>query len=131
MSVVRRWLPVVAWSAVILIASDETFSAANSGAWVRAILGRDLPYVLHVLIRKLAHLVEYGILGALAFRAARVDVPRRAMAVALAVALLVSMIDEVHQSTLASRTGTGWDVLLDLIGAGIALWLIRRNQQSA
>ncbi|HUP62217.1 MAG TPA: VanZ family protein [Thermoanaerobaculia bacterium] len=131
MNVVLRWLPVVAWSAVILIASDDAFSAANSGAWFRGLFGRDLPHVLHVAIRKLAHVVEYGILGALAFRAARIDFPRRAMAIALAVALLVSMIDEVHQSTIASRTGTGWDVLLDLIGAGIALWFLRRNQQSA
>jgi VanZ family protein len=108
-----RWLPLVAWSAMILMAADDTFSAQQSGGWFRALFGRDLPYVLHVLLRKLAHLVEYALLGALAMWA------RRSYAVALPWALAIALLDEGRQSLSPTRTGSGWDVLLDLAGAAI------------
>jgi hypothetical protein len=113
--ILKRWLPVVAWSAVILIASGDEFSAAQSGGWFRALFGVALPYWVHVAVRKTTHLAAYGILGALAMRAS----PRAA--IALAIALCVAIIDELHQSTLPTRTGSPWDVLLDMIGAAIAV----------
>ena len=131
MSFFVRWLPVMAWSAVILVASGGEFSAARSGSWFRALFGFELPYVLHVLARKLAHLVVYGILGALAWRAARVDTSRPA-AVALTIALAVAVADETRQSTDVTRTGTAWDVALDMIGAWIAVRISqarRRREQ--
>ena len=115
MAVVWRWLPVVAWSAVILVASDDHFSAERSASWFQAMFGRELPHALHVLIRKLAHLVEYAILGALAFRAARGG--GRRYTIAIAIALFVAAVDETRQSLTVSRTGTPWDVLIDLAGA--------------
>jgi len=120
----------VAWSAVILFVSSDFFSARNTGAFLHDLLGRDVPYTLHIILRKLGHLLGYGILGALAFRAARVDIPRRPILSAFAVVLLVAGIDEMHQATLASRTGSGWDVVLDLIGASIAVWLLRRTHNN-
>ena len=134
MQVVWRWLPVVAWSAVILLASDDTFSATNSGTWFREVFGRELPHIAHVAIRKLAHLVEYGILGALALRGAAGSQPadpfdglraRRSTVIALAVALFVAIIDETRQSFVATRTGSPWDVLVDVAGAAIGVWLLR------
>ena len=119
MKVVWRWLPVVAWSAVILLASDDAFSASNSGAWFRTVFGREVPYVLHVAVRKVAHLVEYGILGALALRAAQSWRP------ALAIAILVAAIDETRQSFFVTRTGSPGDVLIDVAGAALGIWLLR------
>jgi VanZ like family len=119
MESLKRWLPVVAWSAVILIASGDEFSATQSGGWFRAVFGFDAPYWLHVAIRKLTHLVAYGILGFLALRASNT---KRA---AVIVALVVAVIDETHQSTLITRTGSPWDVLLDVIGAWLAVTFAR------
>jgi len=128
MPVLKRWLPVVAWSAVILIASSDYFSAAHTGSFLRGLFGGDVPPLLHYALRKLGHLLGYGILGALALRAARVDLQRPVLA-AFAIVVLVAAIDEAHQATVPSRGGTGWDVLLDVVGAAIAIGLMIRVQK--
>jgi|SRR6185436_19665337 len=123
MHALKRWLPVVVWSALILAVSNDWFSTDNTGSFLRGLIGRDLPWALHVALRKLGHLLGYGILGALAFRAARVDF-RRPVPVSLAIVILVASIDEWHQATTRSRTGTPWDVLLDVVGAAAAIALL-------
>lgn len=120
-----RWLAVAGWTAVILLASSDAFSARESGgmlAWLFGDLLSPAAFAsLHFALRKLAHLVAYGILGALAFRASlRVDV-------ALLIAVAVAVIDEVNQSRIPTRTGSGWDVALDLVGAMLAVAIYRRR----
>lgn len=121
MRALGRWLPVVAWSAVILLASSDAFSTSNTQSWFRSLLDRDLPYLLHIAARKVGHLLAYAILGALAFRASRVDFRTPAFA-AMVVAAIVALTDEGHQSVTTMRSGSPWDVLIDLAGAWIAVW---------
>lgn len=90
---------------------------------------------LHVRIRKLAHSFEYGVLALLAFRAVYVTLEpmiARIVALALLLVLLVAAIDESRQVLLPNRTGSVWDVGLDLLGAGIVLcflfWWQRRRE---
>lgn len=129
MSVLKRWLPVVVWSAVILMTSNDQFSAAHTGGWLRELFP-SLPESINIAFRKLMHLTGYGILGSFAYRAARIDFTR-AIPVALAVVLLVACTDEWHQSLYASRGASPWDVLLDVGGAaiaiGIMMWTERRR----
>jgi VanZ family protein len=122
MSVLKRWLPVVVWSAVILMTSNDQFSSAHTGGWLREVFP-SLPEFVNIAFRKLMHLTGYGILGALAYRASR-TIP-----VALAVVLLVACTDEWHQSLYASRGASPWDVLLDIVGAAIAIGLMMRVKQ--
>lgn len=124
MRLVKLWLPVIVWSAVILSASSDSFSSTQSQGWLFRLLGREVPYELHVAIRKLGHIVAYAILGALAWRA------DRRMTVAIAIALLVAVTDEWHQSMIASRTGTPWDVLLDVVGAWLGIVGAKKNRPS-
>ena len=124
MSLLKRWLPVVVWSAVILLTSNNNFSSAHTGAWIDTIFGVAVPHFVNVAFRKTLHLTGYGILGALAWRATK-----GAVLQALLVAVVVAGIDEWHQSTLAARRGSAWDVLLDVVGALIAIGLIIRVQQ--
>ena len=139
MQFVWRWLPVVAWSAVILAASSDLFSAERSGSVLRAILGHELPHLLHVAVRKLGHLLAYGFLGILALRAARSGGLQPAdgsdglkpVATSVIVVLLVAVIDEWHQSTLASRSGSPWDVLLDVVGGALAIAFLRARMTAA
>lgn len=120
MRALKLWLPVVLWAGLILSSANDTFSAGNTGGLLQRILG-EVPYVLHVLLRKASHVVVYGILGALACRA------DRRWTVAMAIALVVASADEWMQSQAANRTGTAWDVGLDLIGASIGVrWLCHR-----
>jgi VanZ family protein len=132
---IRYWLPVIAWSAVILMTSTDTFSGHHSGAVVAFLFGRFLTpaqvEMLNIVLRKIAHLAGYGFLGGLGFRAARADERGFSMRWALAgvaVAVVVASIDEWHQTTVPSRGGSVQDVLLDAAGASIAqLILAVRN----
>ena len=138
-AVLRYWLPPLLWTCVILLASSDAFSAANSGPLlqtiVTTILGHALPedqfHVLHFVLRKASHLTEYAILGALLFRALRADGQRwnvRWSAAAVAIAAAVASVDELHQTFVPSRTGAFSDVLLDTAGATLAQILIRVAQ---
>jgi VanZ family protein len=133
------WLPPILWSAVILSASTDLFSGANTGSVLEHVivwlLGHSvLPSTLdtmNFLIRKSAHLTEYGILSALAFRALRGQQeswkPRWAIG-AILLATCLASIDEFHQTFVPSRTGTWHDVVLDAAGATVAQILIRAAQ---
>lgn len=116
----KLWLPVVVWAGLILSAANDTFSAGNTAGLLERIFGQ-APYVLHVLIRKASHVVVYAILGALAWRA------DRRWAVVMGIALAVASTDEWMQSRAVDRSGTPWDVLLDLTGAAIGVLAIRRR----
>lgn len=123
-----RWLPALIWSAVVLYASTDAGSSVQTGGrlerLVVALIGRPLSFeafeILHVAIRKLMHLVAYGIEGVLWFHATR------RFGLALGLTLAVASIDELNQSFNATRSGLVSDVVLDMIGALIAIWLLRR-----
>jgi len=122
MSVVRRWLPVVLWSAVILAASNNYLPSDRTGAALDVLFGIAVPHWVNVAVRKTGHLSGYGLLAFLALRASRVDF-RRPVLAALTVTLLVASIDEIHQSTLRFRRGSAWDVVLDVAGGAVAIAL--------
>ena len=109
----RTWLPVIVWSVVILSASTDHFSSNESRGWLSSIIGPVLASALNIFLRKLGHVVGYGILGILARRA------DRRVLLAIGIALLVAIVDETRQSMTLTRTGSPWDVLLD----GLSAWL--------
>ena len=121
------WAPVGAWMAVVLTASGESFSASHTLTWVswsaQIVWGEvarpDLD-MMNLIVRKLAHFVEYAILGWLSFRAARLSRPQWPAAawavVALSTALACAVVDETHQSFEPTRTSSPRDVALDTFG---------------
>src|SRR5205823_3253184 len=132
-------IPPILWTAVIFSASTDAFSAANTGGVLERIavwlIGHPLAPAtldaLNFLVRKCAHVTEYGILGALTFRALRGDRMSwslRWAIVAVLLAACVASIDEIHQTYTLLRTGTWHDVVLDTAGAALAQFLIRAGQ---
>ena len=125
------WAPAALWAAVVLAASSEPLAAEHTGQWLQDVVvfiaGRPLSpeafAITHYVIRKLAHLTEYGIFGALMFRALRSDERgwsvRSAIGAVIAAALLAA-VDEWHQTFVPGRTGAAGDVLIDICGATIA-----------
>ena len=87
----------------------------------------------HGYVRKLAHVVEYGLLGLTAARAfSGSGVPsfhKYWLLWVLFVVLAIASVDEISQSFRISRTGSIGDVGIDLIGGilGIACFLILRQ----
>jgi VanZ family protein len=86
-------------------------------------------------IRKLAHPGVYGVLAALAFRAALLSGVSGLVgggAVALAIAVGIAGLDELRQAQTLARTGAPTDVMLDAIGACAAvaaLSILRRRMR--
>lgn len=75
---------------------------------------------------KLAHAIEYGVLGALVVRAGRGFglAPRRAIVAAILLCAVYGVTDELHQAFTPKRQPDGWDLLADVIGGslGAMLW---------
>jgi VanZ family protein len=124
------WLLPLAWMAMIMWFSTGDFSAENTGSIIRPVLEWLLPWAtagqvaaLHALIRKTAHMTEYGVLAALWFIALTRErrwPARRAAWFALIVAIGWACLDELHQATVPSRTASVGDVGFDTAGALVA-----------
>ena len=99
------WLPVVLWAALIFTFSAIPSLGTGLGTW-------------DLVLRKLAHAAEFGVLGALLYRALR----REPLAILLGSAYAVT--DEVHQAFVSGRQGSPVDWLIDTAGvaAGVLLY---------
>ena len=121
---------------VIFWGSTERFSAETAGAFILPLLHALFPWAspvqlqaLHHLLRKSGHVLEYGILAWLWFRALP---PARGRALtALGISVAYAGLDEWHQTWTGSRTGSVWDVLRDGIAAAAALGLLQFGWQVA
>jgi VanZ family protein len=134
----RYWLPVLVWAAAIFIGSGDSLSSSNTSSFLEPLIHWLLPRLtdeaaaaVMAVIRKAGHLTEYGILAALCWRAvhqpSRGDVgdwSRRDAGIAMMMAALYAVSDEVHQAFVPSRTASSWDVLLDACGAAAGLVLV-------
>jgi VanZ family protein len=100
---VSLWLPVVAWAAVIFAFSAVPSLSSGLGTW-------------DLVLRKIAHVSEFAILGALLLRALERELP------AFAVGVAYAATDEIHQHFVAGRHGSPVDVAVD--AAGIALGIL-------
>jgi VanZ family protein len=121
MRLAKLWLPVLIWAALILSASNDSFSSDESREWLETLFGREFPEIVNFAVRKAGHIFFYGVLGALAFRA------DRRVVVAAGIVLLVASVDEYSQSLSAARSGTPWDVLLDVCSAVVVILIMRRR----
>ena len=132
----RAWWPAIFWAAVIFALSTDAFSAEHTASILEPILRSLMPslteelfYTIHFFIRKSAHFTEYFVFCLLIYRGVRRGRTgwRWTWGVAaLSVAAGYSVLDEVHQAFVASRTASAYDSLLDSVGAFVAfavLWL--------
>lgn len=89
----------------------------------------------HGVCRKAGHVLEYFVLGTLAWRAITPDPAAwvRARVLAMALVLAVAASDEFHQSFVPSRTSALTDVGYDFIGgmAAVAVMSRLRNETRA
>ena len=78
------------------------------------------PELLHLLVRKAAHMAEYFVLFLLYRRALRLSGARHPGAVALALSACYAATDEFHQGFVDSRRPSPIDVCIDTAGAALA-----------
>ncbi len=136
---------MVLWVGIIFFASTGNLSAPNTSRILRPLLVWLFPGITeatllqaHFVVRKGAHFTEYAVLALLAARAflssSRAGLRRRWWLASLALVASCALLDEYHQSFVATRTGTVYDSLIDIAGGAsalalVALWRARRGRQ--
>jgi VanZ family protein len=136
--ILKAWLPVALWMALMFVGSTDLLSAEHTSRFLTPLLRwlkPDIsPYALaeaHLMVRKLGHVMEYAILTGLLFRAWRGIIAgfwARA-AVAFLPAMIFALTDEYHQAFIPSRTSSLGDVLIDYLGAFTGILICRAIHQ--
>ena len=127
------WIPIIIWLFSMYLFSTDMMSSSETSRFIVPLLKFFLRGVSpagidfwHAVIRKLAHVTEYFILAILVYRALKFDgfgpVGGRLRTIVFIV--LAALLDEFHQSFVASRTATIVDVGYDCLGGVWALWVI-------
>lgn len=116
------WLAVLVWAALIFYFSAQPSLSTHLGIW-------------DIILRKTAHMVEFGVLSLLVWRAIRQHgIPEtRALAAGAAFSLLYAFSDEFHQRYVSGRSATLRDVGFDLAGiivAVVTISIIRARNRS-
>jgi VanZ family protein len=106
---VAAWAPVLLWAALIFAFSSVPHLGTGLGTW-------------DLVLRKLAHVVEFAVLGALLARAVRRE------PAAIALGALYAVTDEIHQSFVAGRQGSPLDWTIDSAGVVVGVLLVTRTR---
>ena len=114
--VAKYWLPVILWAVVIFSFSAKPTTRTSEIYW------QDF------LVKKSAHVFEYGILTILLFRALKKGgiEKKEAGVYSVILAVLYALSDEFHQSFTPGREPTLRDVFFDTTGSFLAVYIIWR-----
>lgn len=115
--IVKFWLPPFLWAIIIFTFSSMQVGSSSEFYW------KDF------LVKKTAHIIEYGIFATLIYRAlvnSGVH-KRKAMWYSVAIAMFYGITDEIHQSFTPGRGPAVRDVLIDTLGAGLFIFGILVN----
>ena len=111
------WAPVFVWAAIIF-----TFSSLQVGKATEV-------YWKDFLFKKTAHIIEYGVLATLIYRAlinSGIE-KKKAMIYSVLGAFMYGATDEFHQSFTPGREPRVRDVVIDSIGATLFIYGILGN----
>ncbi|MDA7857930.1 VanZ family protein [bacterium] len=114
---IKLWTPPAFWCGLIFYLSSIPNLSTNLGT-------------LDVILRKLAHIVEYGILAFLIWRAIVNSISMSRVKIytwAGSLSILYAISDELHQSFVPTRGPSALDVIIDSIGVLITLWIINKK----
>ncbi len=110
-TVVSRFAPPLALMALIFFLSAQPHLSSGLGSW-------------DLVLRKGAHMTEFGLLCLLWWRALQTRSP----VIAIGVALAYAASDELHQSFVSGRHGAALDWCIDGVGVAIAVCLLTASR---
>lgn len=137
-SIVKYWLPVIAWMFLIFLASGDLMSAEHTSRfigpfllWLNPDISVETIAKFQFCVRKAAHVTEYAILALLVsravFRETTLKRARSTLFVGIWIACtVVATCDEFRQSFVESRGASPWDVMIDSAGAIFGLLIYSR-----
>lgn len=144
----KRWYQLLLWCGVLGMMSLIFALSAQPGAASDALsrvaaspladmlsslyggeagLSPDVLYIIAAtIVRKLAHICEYALLGALLRLLLESYGVQHSPRWAAAAGILYAVTDEVHQTFVPNRTGMVTDVLIDAIGVTAGVLAVAR-----
>jgi len=139
--VVSKWMPVIAWMLLMFAGSTDVLSAEHTSRfivpflrWLDPTISIQTIIAIHFALRKIGHFTEYAILAVLLWRALRGTFTAIGKGTLTAGTFLVcaafAASDEFHQSFVSTRTASLHDVMIDCIGAFVAVllcWIFARG----
>jgi len=103
----QAWGCVAVWAGLIFFVSHLPSLTTNLGIW-------------DLILRKTAHMVEFGILALFLIRALRLTWPQFKLLKVLlwgcGLAVIYAVSDEFHQYYVPGRVCSLWDVVFDSLG---------------
>jgi len=129
---VSKWMPVIVWMVLIFAGSTDALSAEHTSRflvpflhWLYPTISFQMIVAIHFTLRKIGHFTEYAILATLLWRAWRGSFTAMtkwtlAFGVFFVTATFAAS-DEFHQSFVPTRTASAHDVMIDCIGAFVAV----------
>ena len=115
MKFIKLWLPVFVWCGVIFWLSNTPNLNTNLGFW-------------GIILRKIAHIAEYFILTILLYRAFKNTFTLKYLYLVFlpsVLSLIYAISDELHQLFVPTRNGSLEDALIDAIGIGLFVILLK------
>lgn len=133
----RWWWPAILMMAFIFVGSTDLGAASHQSRFLLPILqwlgfGEAAIRGIIFTIRKCAHLTEYALLAIFLWRAwmrrpafrPPVTWSWRDTYPAFLFCAAFAALDELHQAFVPSRSASGWDVMIDSVGAAIGILLL-------
>jgi VanZ family protein len=114
MRAASRFAPPLLLMGVIFFLSAQPNLNTGLGTW-------------DLILRKLAHMAEFGLLWLLWWRA----LGYRGKALPALIAIAYAVTDELHQTTVDGRVGSPVDVLIDSVGVALAVLVARRARSDS
>jgi len=122
---IKNWLPVILWAGMIFYFSS--IPDLRSG----------LPDIFDIILRKIAHAGEFGILAILLWRAILSpkqkpdkQPPTNVIVIVIITIILFAVSDEIHQGFVSGRVASPIDVLIDSSGVilGLSIFFKIKNR---
>ena len=136
---IKYWIPALCVALFISLFSTHFFSDEQTGRVIlpilRWIFPAATPHMLHLMhmgIRKLAHISEFGVFSITVFhgvRGGRSGWRLDWAVITLLIAVAYAALDEFHQSYVPVRQASPRDVAIDAFGALVAqslVWIFAR-----
>jgi VanZ family protein len=121
------WLPVIALMAVIFVFSHQSGDGSRelSDSLLNDVFNIDATLLFTLIIRKLAHMLEYALLCFLSCNALKNSGDKRWAVSSVILTLFYACTDEVHQLLVPGRAGKTYDVVVDMAGAVVGLLIFK------
>lgn len=126
MKKIIKLLLIIIWLLVIFLFSNQDGSTSTS--LTNGILEKYLFFVdsdiFFMIIRKMAHITEYFILGILVLNFINEFKVDKKLIISILICFILASFDEFHQLFIPDRTGCLLDVFIDMIGASLGILIL-------